>query len=186
MKTNTKRIIAILVAFALGAILAKNVKAQESDRIRQMEAEIAQLRAELEQLRTANPRTPEVITQLPFIDETSNRTLPAPNSDSQVIQTLPDVLLPSVTETIIPPSSSPASIAPSLGQPLAAPGAYAIPPTIIQSRPGWVVPVDDCPLSGISYPRVEHHFYYRVPVVPQYQGGWDYWDEDRLGRQRHR
>ena len=190
MKTNTKRIIAILVAFALGAVLAKNVKAQESDRIRQMEAEIAQLRAELEQLRSAAaPPTPEVVSPLPLIDETSSRTLPAPNLESPGVQQLPDVVLPNLSETIVPQNQSPASIAPSLALPQATtPRTFSIPPTIIESRPTWTVPVEFeyCPLSGISYPRLEQHFYYRVPVVPQYPREWDYWDEDRLGRQRIR
>lgn len=190
MKTNTKRIIAILAAFALGAVLAKNVKAQESDRIRQMEAEIAQLRAELEQMRSASvvPRAPEVVTPLPVIDETSSRTLPTPSFDSRGVQQLPDVVLPHINETAVPQGGSPASVVPSLGPQATIPRTFASPPTVIRSQPTWVVPVEVqyCPLTGISYPSVEHQFYYRVPAVPQYPREWDYWDEDRLGRQRFR
>lgn len=186
MNTNTKRIIAIVVAFTLGLVLSKNVRAQEPDRVRQLEAEIAQLRAELEQLKSASLPAPEVIT--PALDGSTTRTLPTPGVVNQGTQQLPNVVLPHIDETAVIQDPSPASIAPALGGQTIAPQSFGAPPTIIRSQPAWIPPVavEVCPISGVVLPQVEWNFYYRVPPVPRYYGEWDYFDEDRLGRHRYR
>ena len=186
MKTNTKRIIAIVVAFTLGLVLSKNVKAQEPDRVRQLEAEIAQLRAELEQLKSAPLHAPEVIN--PTLEGSATRTLPTPGVITEGTQQLPNVVLPAIDETAVIQDPSAASVVPSLAPQTVSPRTFGAPPTVIRSQPAWIPPVavEVCPISGVVLPAVEWNFYYRVPAVPRYYGEWDYFDEDRLGRHRYR
>ncbi len=186
MRVNLKRTLAVVVAFALGLVLSTNIKAQEVQRIQQMEATIAQLQYELQQLKASRGLPAETNWQRQNDTSTIvDQNLLAPGYDPRIGgqpsgPELPPASL-AVPQTNLPAASRVPSIGPSIQQPY-----ETLPPapTVIQSRPLQMLPadVDYCPLTGRVYPRIDRNYYYRVPVIPYVEREWDYWDEDRYGR----
>ncbi|MDB4778322.1 hypothetical protein OAG68_02585 [bacterium] len=181
-----KRTLAIFIAFALGLVLSKNIKAQEVQRIQQMEATIAQLQYELEQLKASRGLPTETNWQLQNDTSTIvDQNLIAPGYDPRKVVQQSGIELPPASLAVPQTNLPAASRAPTIGPPVQQSFERLPPaPTVIQSRPLQVLPVevDYCPLTGRVYQRVERAYYYRVPVVPYVEREWDYWDEDRFGR----
>lgn len=201
MKTNVKRVLAVIIAFAIGLLLSSKIVAQESNQIQRMEATIAQLQAELDQLKSQRLAPNETAWQSglsePLIESLPADNLIAPGYDAREIIQAPEFELP---QPAIKPQFGvpPASIAPTLvEQPLievpqinaipTAPPFVAPSPTIPRIQPAYALPprVDYCLRTGRGYSTARPDYYqYRVRSAPQYPTyrEWDYWDEDRYGR----
>lgn len=184
-----KQTLAIWIAFALGLMLSKNIKAQEDQQIEQIEATIAQLQLQLQQIKASRGLPLE--TTVPQIESLpdSRQGLVAPGIDARNVQTLPEPLPEMVfpTEFEVPPQiiSPAASFAPSINPQLPLTITPAIPPTVIRSSPPSWDPAfyEYCPTTGRVVPRVNRQYYYRPPVGPPLNGvEWDYWDEHYYGR----